>query len=329
MTNTAKTAPKGQTLRVAALVYDGLCTFEYGIAAEVFGLSRPELGRELYRFSSVAVEEGPLRAAGGLTFQATGVLKDLVKAHTIIIPGWRGKDAPVPTIICDHLRRAHARGARLVSICSGAYVLAEAGLLDNKRATTHWRYAEHFQARFPNITLQANELFVDEGDIVSSAGSSAGVDACLHIVRCDYGANIASKVAKRLVMHAYRQGNQSQFIAQPIPRTSDSDRISGLTEAIRKDLKAAYSIAFMARLTRMSERTFQRRFLAATGTPPLQWVLQERVSRSCQLLETSNASVERISEEVGFSTTAAMRYHFKNAMQLSPNEYRKRFGTRG
>jgi len=231
---------------VVALVYDGLCTFEYGIAAEVFSLARPELKRPLYQFSTVAMEKGTLHAAGGLAFQATGTLEDLNKAHTIVIPGWRGKDVPVPESVCRSLRRAYQRGVRMLAICSGGYVLASAGLLDNKRATTHWQYAEHFSHQFPEIEVIENSLYIDDDNIVTSAGSSAGIDACLHVVRCDYGAKIASVVARRLVMHSYRQGSQAQFTDQPVVKSGDDQRISKLMDKIKRDLSTPYKIATMA-----------------------------------------------------------------------------------
>jgi len=310
---------------VVALVYDGLCTFEYGIAAEVFGLSRPELGRELYRFSSVALQKKPLRAAGGLVVKATGKLTDLNAAHTIVIPGWCDKDEPVPENICQHLRRAHDRGVRILSICSGAYVLAAAGLLEHRRATTHWRYAKHIKTAFPNIELQENQLYIDDGNIITSAGSSAGIDACLHIVRCDYGAKLANAVARRLVMHSHRQGNQTQFIDQPLPKSGEDERLSKLIEELRSDIASSHRIASMAGTVGMSSRTFQRRFIAFTGVPAMKWLAQERVSRSCHLLETSDLTIDQISELVGFSGADALRYHFREILALSPNEYRRRF----
>jgi len=215
-----------------------------------------------------------MRAAGGLTIKATGTRSDLESAHTIVIPGWRGKDEPVPEMICKQLRKAHHRGARLMSICSGSYVLAAAGLLEQRRVTTHWRYAKDMKSKFPDIVLQEDRLYVDEGDIITSAGSSAGIDACLHIVRCDYGAKIANIVARRLVIHAHRQGSNN--------------------------LSAPHSISSMTKSVGMSSRTFQRRFVAFTGMAPMKWLAQERVHRCCQLLESTDLSIDRISLAVGF-----------------------------
>ncbi len=315
--------------RVVALIYDGLCTFEYGIVAEVFGLSRPEIGRDLYRFSSVALEDGPIRAAGGLVVAATGAHQDLETADTVVIPGWRGKDEAVPDRICEALRAAHRRGARLVTICSGVYVLAAAGLLANRRVTTHWRYSDDFQAKYPEVTVQANKLYVDEGSIITSAGSSAGIDACLHIVRSDHGATIANSVARRLVMHAHRQGDQTQFIEQPLPRSGGTHRLSRMMDDIRATLAEPHRISSMAQLAGMSARTFQRRFQALTGIPAMQWLIRERVSRACVLLETTDLPFDSISHETGFGNAETMRYHFRQVLSVSPVEYRKRFSAHG
>jgi AraC family transcriptional regulator, transcriptional activator FtrA len=316
-----------QTIRqkVAILTYDGLCTFEYGIVSEVFGLYRAELGGYLYDVSSVSLEQEPLRAAGGLSFTVSGGQDDLEAADTIVVPGWRGKDEPVPEAMCSAIRNAHERGARLVSVCSGIYVLAAAGLLSNRRATTHWRYAEDFGMKFPDVQLLPNELYVDEGDIITSAGSSAGIDACLHIVRCDYGPKVANTVARRLVMHAHRQGGQTQFIEQPMPKSSGDNRLSGLIDTIRSAISESHSVSSMANLAGMSERTFQRRFQALMGVPVVQWLTQERVARSCFLLETTDSSLDQISEASGFGTAEAMRYHFRKALMVSPTDYRNRF----
>jgi len=312
-------------LSVVALVYDGLCTFEYGIAAEVFGLTRPELERTLYRFSSVAIENKALRAAGGLIVKGTGTTDDLQSAHTLVIPGWRGKDEPVPKSLCNIVQQAYDRGIRLLSICSGSYVLAASGLLNNKKATTHWQYVEDFKLKFPHIIVEENALYVDEGNLITSAGSAAGIDACLHIVRSDYGAEIANKVARRLVMHSHRQGSQAQFIEQPVPASFNNQRMTQLMDEVRRSLAHSHSLESMAKMAQMSNRTFQRRFAALTGMPAKQWLTQERIWRACLLLETTELSIDQISHMVGFGQTDAMRYHFRQTIEVSPNDYRKRF----
>ncbi len=314
-------------LNVVALVYDGLCTFEYGIVAEVFGLPRPEIVGDWYRFESVALEKGPLRAAGGLEVTATGSKEDFDAAGTIVIPGWRGKDEPVPPALCDALRGAHRRGTRLVTICSGVYVLAAAGLLDGRRAATHWRYAEDFSRQYPAVYLETDSLYVDDGDILSSAGSSAGLDLCLHIVRRDFGARIANSVARRLVMHAHRQGGQTQFIEQPVPAENDAHRLSATVDYVRAGLNRRHSVASLAEASGMSPRTFQRRFVALTGMPVGTWIAQERLMRACTLLETTQASLDDIADAVGLSNAQNLRYHFRKKFDVSPSQYRKRFAA--
>lgn len=312
-----------------ALTYDGLCTFEYGIVAEVFGLPRPEFGPGWYRFRSTALEPGPLRAAGGLAFEVSGSRTDLRGADTIIIPGWRGKDEPVPSSICEELCAAADRGVRLVSICSGVYVLAAAGLLKGRRVTTHWRYAQDFAAKYPETRIEPDNLYVDDGDILTSAGSSAGIDLCLHIVRNDFGAKIANSVARRLVMHAHRQGGQAQYIEQPMPRQHEAHRLSSTLEYVRSNLDMAHSVASLAKLSGMSLRTFQRRFSALTGMPAVQWIAQERLTRACALLETTDASIEDIAAAVGLTNAENLRYHFRKTLGVSPGHYRRRFAAVG
>lgn len=327
MSDRPEIMPNLKPRSVVALVYDELCTFEFGIVAEVFGLKRPEVGPEWYTFKSVAVEHGPLMAAGGLTFTPTGTLEDFETAETIIIPGWRGKDEPVPKSTIKALQEAHARGARLVTICSGVYVLATAGLLTDATVTTHWRYVEDFKQKFPNIQIEPDSLYVEDGTILTSAGSSAGIDLCLHIVRQDFGAKIANSVARRLVMHAHRQGGQTQYIEQPLPRHHEADRLSATLEHIQIHISKPHSISTLAKQAGMSTRTFQRRFSAFTGLPIAQWVTQERLTKARDLLETTQATLDDISETVGFKTAETLRYHFRKKFNISPGQYRARFQT--
>ncbi len=311
--------------RVVALVYNGLCTFEFGIVAEVFGLQRAEIEEPWYSFRSVAAERGTLTAAGGIEVRPTGSRRDVPSAGTVVVPGWRGKDTAVPSALCRVVQRAYDRGARIVSVCSGAYVLAAAGLLDGRRATTHWRYVEDLGQKYPLIRIEPDQLYVEDDNIFTSAGSSAGIDVCLHIVRQDYGSEIANLVARRLVMHAHRQGGQSQFIAQPVPAAYEAGRLSGTIDFVRKHLDQAHSVTSLAKQARMSPRTFQRRFAALTGLPVGRWLIQERVNRACTLLEASDTPLDAISVAVGTSSVANLQYHFRNTLGVSPGQYRKRF----
>ena len=203
--------------RVAAIAYDGLCTFEFGIAVEIFGLPRPELDIPWYDFRVCGVDDGPASATGGVSLNITHGIETLAWADTIIVPGWRhGADETVPTGLREAVSTAHGRGARLVSICSGVFVLAAAGILDGKRATTHWRHAARLKALYPRISVEPDSLYVDEGQVPTSAGSAAGLDLCIHIVRRDHGPDIANSVARRLVLPTHRDGGQSQYVPRPV-----------------------------------------------------------------------------------------------------------------
>ena len=309
--------------RVAVLAYDGLCTFEFGIAVEVFGLPRPEIA-DWYRFTVCAIEPGPLAATGGFKLIAGGGLEQLRRAGTVIVPGWRGIQTPVPDSLVKALRAAHARGARLVSFCSGVFVLAATGLLDGRRATTHWRYAEALARAYPLIRIEPDVLYVDEGRILTSAGSAAALDLSLHLVRRDHGARIANQVARRLVIPPHRDGGQAQFIDRPVQE--EGAALAALFDWMRRNLQRDLPIRLLAQRARMSERTFLRRFEDATGTTPKDWVVNERLKRARELLEGSAMAVERVATECGFGSADTLRHHFRTRLKLSPRRYRDRFG---
>ncbi len=309
---------------VVVLVYDGLCTFEFGIAYEVFGLSRLEMGPSWYRFASAAIEDGPLRAAGGLTVSADGGNELLDQADMIVVPGWRGIDLPVPQDLCERLRAAHCRGARLVSLCSGAVVLAETGLLDGAVATTHWRYADALRARCPEVTVDEASLYRSHDRIFTAAGSAAGIDLLIEIVRQDFGAIAANSVARRIVMPAHRSGGQAQFLERPVALRQGSE-VAPLLDRVRDDLAGDWTIARMAQACRMSERTFIRRFVEATGLSPGDWLAAERLERAKQLLCGGDMPMEDVAHAVGFGSAHALRHHFRKRLGLSPTGYRARF----
>ncbi len=312
---------------VVVLAYDGLCTFEFGIAVEIFALPRPEMGEEWYRFAVAGVDPGELRATGGFRLVVDGGLELLSEAGTIIVPGWRGADVPVPAALCEQLVAAHQRGARILSICSGVFVLAAAGLLDNRQATTHWRYTDLLQQRYPAIKVTPDLLYIDNGDVLTSAGSAAGIDLCLHLVRRDYGSVAANRVARRLVVSPHRDGGQAQFIQQAVPVAYEGHRLGALFDYLHARLAEPHTVESLAKFVGMSPRTFLRRFTATTGKTPAQWLLHARLSRSQDLLENSQLSIERIAEEVGFGSVATMRHHFKNQLSTTPAAYRKGFYT--
>jgi AraC family transcriptional regulator, transcriptional activator FtrA len=309
---------------VAIVAYDGLCTFEFGCAIELFALERPELGVRWYSHAVCAIEPGPLRATGGLTVHVPHGLDALAHADTIVIPGWRDRYEAPPAALVDALRAAHARGARLCSICSGAYVLAYAGLLDGRQATTHWRYLDDLRARFPAISTDPDALYVEAGNIVTSAGSAAGLDMLLHLVRADFGTEVANRVAQRLVIPAHRDGDQAQRVARPVP-DAGVDTIARLMDQVRETIRAEHTVASMAAEARLGTRTFQRRFKERTGLAPLGWLVRERVALAAQLLESRPLlSVDAIADLAGLGSAESLRRHFRAHGLASPGRYRRR-----
>lgn len=311
---------------VAILAYDGLCTFEFGIAVEIFGLPRPEFDFPWYRHCIVGLDDGPMRAMGGIQVLADAGLERLAEARTIVIPGWRDRTEVPPERLLAALRGAHARGARLVSICSGVFVLAASGLLDGQRATTHWRYTDELAQRFPAIEVDPDVLYVDAGPLITSAGSAAGIDACLHLVARDFGTQVANTVARRLVMSPQRAGGQAQFIPAPVAQAPRND-LSGLMQWARQHLHEPLEVSQLARRVAMSERTFLRRFSEATGMAPKAWLQHERLARARELLESTADGSERIAELCGYRSVESFRVAFRNAVGLPPSAYRERFGT--
>lgn len=311
---------------VAILAYDGLCTFEFGIAVEIFGLPRPEFDFSWYRHCIVGLDDGPMRAMGGIQVLADAGLERLAEARTIVIPGWRDRTEVPPERLLAALRGAHARGARLVSICSGVFVLAASGLLDGQRATTHWRYTDELAQRFPAIKVDPDVLYVDAGPLITSAGSAAGIDACLHLVARDFGTQVANTVARRLVMSPQRAGGQAQFIPAPVAQAPRND-LSALMQWARQHLHEPLEVSQLARRVAMSERTFLRRFSEATGMTPKAWLQHERLARARELLESTADGSERIAERCGFRSVESFRVAFRNAVGLPPSAYRERFGA--
>jgi AraC family transcriptional regulator, transcriptional activator FtrA len=263
----------------------------------------------------------------GVTVQASSGLTVLRQADTIVIPGWRKLEDPPPEKLLKALVSAHRRGARLVSICSGVFVLAATGLLDGKRATTHWRYAELLTSRFPTINVDPDVLYVDEGSILTSAGSAAGIDLCLHLIRRDHGAKVANLVARRLVVPPHRDGGQAQYVAHPI-REEAHGGLARLMDWAQRKIHHALSVEDLARQALTSPRTFARRFRQETGTTPHRWLTYQRVLNAQRMLETTDDSIDFIADKVGFGTAATLRQHFRQLLDTSPLAYRRRFSTR-
>jgi AraC family transcriptional activator FtrA len=312
--------------RVAALAYDGLCTFEFGCTVELFALRREELDVPWYDFAVCAAGSRRVRAAGGVAVEVPHSLKLLDRADTIVIPGWQDVHGTPPAALTRRLRRAYERGARLCSICSGVFLLAATGLLDGRRATTHWRYARLLAQRYPQVRVEADSLYVDEGRILTSAGSAAGLDMLVHLVRKDHGARIANQVARRLVIPPHRQGGQSQFVARPVPR-DERGRLARLQDWLRGHLGEPLSIASMAARAAMSPRTLQREFKAATGDSAYAWLLRERIELAKELLEQRSIPLGGVAERAGMGSQESFRYHFRRQVGTTPSAYRARFGV--
>ncbi|MFJ4225893.1 helix-turn-helix domain-containing protein [Microbacterium sp. NPDC089695] len=312
-----------RTHRVMVLVLDGARPLDVGIPAEVF---HPETGFP-YEVSTCGVTAGTVPADGRFGFAVPRGLEALNDADTIIVPGYAPAGRPIPEEVCEALRSAAARGTRIASICYGAFALADAGLLDGLRATTHWDAAEQLAARHPQITVEPNVLFVDEGSILTSAGAAAGLDLCLHIVRRDLGVRAANDIARGLVTAPYRTGGQAQYL----PKTTavaHGDTLAATREWALERLDQELTIASLSAHALMSRRTFLRRFTEETGVTPLQWILRARIDGARELLESSDLGVDQIADRVGLGTGANLRLHFRRVLDVSPSEYRATFTGR-
>lgn len=314
--------PGPRNNRVAVLAYDGVNAFELGLAVEVFGL--PNMGPDWYQVVVCAEHPGvPLAAGGGVKIVADFGFPSLQQAGTIIVPGWQDIDVAPPDALLDALRSAHARGARIASICSGVFVVAAAGLLEGRRVAAYWARAEALACKHPSLTVDPGVLYVDDGDIMSSAGRAAGLDLCVHIVRKDFGAEVANDVARRLVIPAHREGGQAQFIPRPV--WPEGDALVELRAWIRDHLDQDLTIANLSAKAGMSRRTFIRRFEEATGISPGEWVVQERTAQARALLEATGMSVEEVATAVGFGSADTLRHHFRMRLDTSPVRYRMGF----
>lgn len=320
----AKTSPKPHL--VCALIYNDLCTFEFGSIVEIFGRHRPYFD-DWYEFRTVSVEPGPVRARGGVTITAPHDLSAFAEASLIIIPGWEDVDEPVPDPVIAAIQKAHANGARIASVCSGTFVLAAAGLLDGREATTHWKLVDKFRERFPLVNVNGDVLYVDEGDVLTSAGSAAGLDLSMHIVRQDWGVTRANVVARHLVLPAQREGGQRQFVTAPVPQERGG-QISPLLDRIKMALNESWPVARMAKEAGLSSRTLARRFRDVTGETPLAWLTAMRIQHATELLESTSASLSDIAAASGFGTPETFRREFKRLRGISPSRYRIAFGKK-
>ncbi len=306
--------------RVTALVRPVQSTFELGIAAEVFGTERAGVPR-YYDFDICTEKPGPVPTTAGYAISVTRGLSALAAADTVLIPGWTPVDAPLSAPVRRALLRAHARGARLVTICSGVFALARTGLLDGRSATTHWACAARLQEEFPRIRVEADVLYVDHGDVATSAGAGAGIDLCLHLVRRDHGAAHAALVARHMVMPPHRDGGQAQFVPAPSP----SDELDGLLEWAGARLGTPLSVGELAAYLSVSPRTLARRFADRLGTTPGGWLLTRRVTEARTLLEETDLPVEVIAARVGLTSAVNLRRRFRAQVGTTPGAYRRAF----
>jgi AraC family transcriptional activator FtrA len=309
---------------VAAVIDEGALTFDFAIPCEVFGLDRSDIVDPWYEFMLVAAGKRRIRTQTGFVVEATHGLAALARADTIIVPGWADPDIEPSPALKRALVAAHARGARVASVCTGAFVLAAAGLLDDRRATTHWMYADLLQQRYPRVRVDPNVLYVADDDVLTSAGTAAGIDLCLHLVATDHGVDAAAAVARRLVMPLFRTGGQAQYVDTPMPATT-GDRVSSLLEWGLSHLGEGVSVDDLARRGAMSSRTLTRHFRSATGMPPGEWLQRERLRLAQRLLESTDEPIERLSRRAGYDTATAMRAQFALRLQTSPRAYRQTF----
>lgn len=318
--------------KVVCVALPGMAPFEFGVVCEVFGIDRTEGGGPRFDFTIVAAEPGPIRTKLGFDIVVHNGLEAAADADLVVIPAYHGAsvcgdDAPaVHPEILRLVREAEARGAWVLSVCSGAFVLGEAGLLDGRRSTTHWMYTDALAERFPGTTVDADVLFVEDRRVVTGAGTAAGIDAALHIVRRELGASMSNNIARRMVVPPQRDGGQSQFIQLPEARCDES--LAGVTEWMLQHLDQEQTVEQLARTALMSPRTFARRFRAELGTTPTAWLNRQRLLRAQQLLEESELGLEAIAADTGFGTASVMRHHFVKVLRTTPTAYRRTFGPR-
>jgi transcriptional regulator GlxA family with amidase domain len=308
--------------RVAVLCFEGVVAFDLSVPAEVFSLAWRR-GEPLYELQACAVRPGSVTTTTGFRIAGLAGLEAVERADTVIVPGYRELLEPPPRRALEALRSLVARGGRAVSICTGAFALAHAGLLDGRRAATHWFAAQELQTRFPELEVDAEVLYVDEGRVLTSAGLSAGIDLCLHLVRRDHGERVGARVARAMVASPHREGGQAQFIERP-----PADRNGVLEEAkrwARENLALPIDVPSLAAQAGVSPRTLARRFVAETGTTPLQWVIAERVREARRLLESTDLPVEEVASRCGFGSAPSLREHFRRATATTPTAYRRTF----
>lgn len=319
----------GMLERVATIALDGVAAFELGVICEVFGVDRTEQGFPAYQFAVCSPDGGPVRCRSGYQIAPDHDLAPVEDADVVAVPArGHGIDAAgrVPETVLDALRRAADRGAYVVSVCAGAFVLGEAGLLDGRRCTTHWMHTDELARRFPAAKVDPDVLYVSDGPILTSAGTAAGIDACLHLVREEQGSAVATALARRMVVPPHRDGGQAQYIETPVAPGPAAVSLTPVLTWMQAHLDQEQTVESLAARAHMAPRTFARRFRAETGAAPHDWLTGQRVLLARQLLEETDLSVEQIAVRTGFGNGAALRHHFTQRLSTSPLAYRRRFG---
>ncbi len=310
---------------VAVVSFPGISAFHLSVPALVFGEDRRDDGLPNFQLKICAVSPGMLSTSCGLQIEVRHGLECFTEAGTIIVPSWHNPLESPPQALLEALREAHGAGAKIVGLCLGAFVLAAAGLLDDRPATTHWLWTERFAKRFPKVRVDPKVLYIDDGDVVTSAGTAAGLDCCLHVLRTRVGAAVTNRLARRLVVPPHRQGGQAQFIEQPVVINQEDERLSKTLEWALTKLDRHLDVDALAQRAGMSRRTFTRRFHRLTGSTVVKWLTEQRLAMTRELLETTDIAIERIASATGFGTALSLRLHFLKAFQTSPSAYRREF----
>jgi transcriptional regulator GlxA family with amidase domain len=312
--------------RVAVIVLDGVAPFELGVVCEVFGTDRTDDGFPGYEFDTCSPDGRPVRTKSGWLLTPTADLAPVDQADLVVVPAC--SVGPAPAEVRAALRRAADRGAYVMSVCSGAFLLAEAGLLDGRRATTHWKYADVLAQRYPKVQVDPNVLYVADDNIATSAGTAAGIDLCLHLVRREHGSAVATALARRMVVPPHRDGGQAQYVEAPLPRTADAPTLEPLLSWLITTLDTDHTVESLAAHSHMSARTFARRFRAETGTTPHDWLTTQRVLLARRLLEDTDLGIDAVAGRAGFGTAAMLRHHFTRRVGATPQSYRTTFRDR-
>ena len=308
---------------VSTLVLDGVAPFEFGVICEVFGIDRSGDGVPNFDFKVCGIEPGvPLRMSVGAHITPDHGLDALIGADLVAIPAITGPDYPPEALAA--IREAAATGSTVLTVCSGAFVAGAAGLLDGRKCTTHWMHADALAARHPTAQVDRNVLYVDDGNLITSAGTAAGIDACLHLVRRELGSEVTNIIARRMVVPPQRDGGQRQYIDQPIP-VRCSEGFANQLDWILEHLDEPHTVAALAKRASMSARTFARRFVEETGRTPMQWVTDQRVLYARRLLEATDLDIDRVADKAGFGTATLLRHHFRRVIGVTPSDYRRRF----